>query len=88
MGLRLYLHDIGIEAGTVAVLRPHAVVVKGVLRQSGNVLILYIADAQIVVAGHIIDKRRVRSDIQQVTCRAVHRLPVRREAGASHISGF
>lgn len=82
------MHDIGIEAGTVAVLRTHAVVVEGVRRQSGNVLILGVADAQIVVAGHIIDKRRVRSDVQQVTCRAVHRLPVRREAGGSHIGGF
>ncbi len=54
-------------------------------RQPGNVSTRRVADVQILVPGHIIDKRRARGHIQPLTCRAAYTAPVRGEAGGSHI---
>ena len=87
MGVRLYLDDVGIGARTVAVICPYPVVIIRVGCQSGNVSTRRVADVQILVAGHIIDKSRARGHIQPVTCRTANTVPLRGEAGGSDIAG-
>ena len=81
----LYLDDVGIGARAVAVIRPQPVVIIRVLRQPGNASTRRVADVQILIPGHIIDKSSVRSHIQPVTRRVAHTAPVRGETGGSHI---
>ena len=64
---RLCLDDVGIGAGTVAVICTSPVVIIRVRRQPGNVSTCDIANVQVSVLGHLIDKSRVRSHIQPVT---------------------
>jgi len=85
--LRLYLDDVGIGAGTVAVICPYPVVIIRVRRQPRDASISDIANVQILVSRHIIDKSRVRSHIQPVTCRTANTVPLRGEAGGSDIAG-
>ena len=54
-------------------------------RQPGNVSTRRVADVQILVPGHIIDKSGARGHIQPVTSRAAYAAPVRGKADGSHI---
>ena len=87
VGFRLYLDDVGIGAGTVAVIRPYPVVIIRVPRQPGNVSTRRVADVQILVSGHISNKSRARGDIQPVTSRVAHTAPLGGEAVGSDITG-
>ena len=50
---RPYFDDVGIGARTNAIVGPHSIVIKGVGRQSGNVIAGHIVDVQILVAGYV-----------------------------------
>ena len=87
MGFRLYLDDVGIEAGTVAVICPYPVVIIRVPRQPNNVSTRRVADVQILVPGHISDESRARGHIQPVTSRGGYTVPLGGEAVGSDIAG-
>ena len=88
VGLRLYLDDLRIGAGTVAVICPQPVVIIGVRRQSDNVSTGDVANVQVLLSRHVSDKTRIRilSHIQPVTCRNAKAVPVRGETGGFDVS--
>ena len=85
MGVRLYLDDVGIGARTVGVIRPYPVEIIRAPRQPGDVPTSRVADVQILVSRHIIEKRRVRSHVEPVTSRNVYTGPSRDEASGGFI---
>jgi hypothetical protein len=87
VGFRLYLDDVGIGAGTVAVICPYPVVIIRVPRQPGNVSTRRVGHVQILVPRHIIDKSSARGHIQPVTSRAAYTAPVGDEAVGGDIAG-
>jgi hypothetical protein len=79
-------NHVGIGAGPVAVICPYPVVIIRVRRQPGNTSTRDIADIQILVSRHVIDKSRTRSHVQAVTDRTAYAAPLRGEAGGFNLS--
>src|SRR6476646_4004906 len=84
--LCLYMDDVRICARTAGVICSQSVIIVRVSRKSRNASTCRVADIQIVVSKHVINKRRVRSHIQSVTCRLAYTAPLGREAGGSYLT--
>ena len=81
---RLYLDDVGVGAGTVAV-RSYPIIIDRTRGQPGNIVTRRVADIQILIPRYVIDKRTARGHIQPITGRATYAAPVGGEAVGSHV---
>src|SRR6267154_4631598 len=81
----LHLDDVGAGTCTVAVIRSYPIIIGRTRGQPGHVLTSHVADVQVLVSRYVIGERIVRGHIQAVTGRIAYALPVRYEAGGSHV---
>jgi hypothetical protein len=82
---RFCFDDVGVGAGTVAVIRSYPIIIDRIRAQPGNIVTRRVADIQILIPRYVIDKRTARGHIQPITCRATYAAPVRGEAAGSHV---